>query len=104
MVSVEPDALDGLAAQLLGLAADLAAEADECTRAVGLLRSAAVGDLAAATATAGSAWSQVLGCLAQHDAAFSSALYAVAAEYRAADAALAQDIGGSPTTEAAGPR
>ncbi|WNV76222.1 hypothetical protein [Geodermatophilus sp. DSM 44513] len=103
-MSVEPDAVDGLAAELLGLAAGLSTEADECDRAVGLLRSAAVGDLAAATATAGRAWSQVIGCLAQGNATFSSALYTVAAEYRAADAALAQHIGSSPAAEAAGPR
>lgn len=96
VMSVEPDLVDGLAADLLGLAADLADEADECSRAAGSIETAVDGTVGERAASAGRSWSRLLECLSQQVAACSTALYTVAAEYRAADAALAQELGGGP--------
>lgn len=98
---VEPDAVDGLAAELLALAAGLSDEADECRRGAGLLGSAAAGQVASAASGAAESWSQAVDGLAQLVSAFSAALYQVAGEYRSVDAALASDVGGAT---AGGPR
>jgi uncharacterized protein YukE len=92
-IVVQPDVLDALAADLLGLAADLSTEADECSRAAGSMETAVDGSLGSRAASAGRSWSRLLESLSQHVVTCSTALYTVAAEYRAGDAALAQQLG-----------
>jgi uncharacterized protein YukE len=92
-IVVQPDVLDTLAADLLGLAADLSTEADECSRAAGSLETAVEGTAGVRAASAGRSWSRLLQSLSQHVATCSTALYTVAAEYRAGDAALAHELG-----------
>jgi uncharacterized protein YukE len=94
-IVVRPDVLDALAADLLGLAADLSTGADECDRAAGSMADAVDGTVGARAASAGRAWSRWLESVSQHVAGCSAALSTVAAEYRAGDAALAQHLGGA---------
>jgi uncharacterized protein YukE len=92
-IVVQPDVLDALAADLLGLAADLSTEADECSRAASSMETAVDGAVGSRAVSAGRSWSRLLESLSQHVATWSTALYTVAAEYRAGDAALAQGVG-----------
>jgi len=104
VIAVAPDVLDGLTTDLLGVAADLTAEADECERAGGLLATAVDGALADRAASVGRAWSRLLQALSEQVATVSAALYTVTGEYRAADAARAQELGDPAVAVGAGPR
>jgi hypothetical protein len=103
-IVVQPDVLEALAADLLGLAADLSTEADECSRAAGSVETAVDGTVGSRAASAGRSWSRLLESLSQQVAAWSTALYTVAAEYRAGDAAMAQGLGDVRVAAGGGPR
>lgn len=103
-IAVQPDALDTLAADLLGLAADLSTEAGACSRAAGRMETAVGGTVGSRAASAGRAWSRLLESLSQHVATWSTALYTLAAEYRAGDAALAQGLGDATGAAGGWPR
>ncbi len=103
-IVVQPDVLDALAADLLGLAADLSSGAGECDRAAGSMETAVDGPVGSRAASAGRSWSRLLESLSQHVATCATALHTVAAEYRAGDAALAQQLGDARSAAGAGPR
>lgn len=103
-IVVQPDVLDGFAADLLALAADLSTEADECSRAAGSMETAVDGTVGSRAVSAGRSWSRFLESLSQHVATCSTALYTVAAEYRAGDAALAHRLGDAQVVAGEGPR
>ncbi len=103
-IAAQFDAIDTLAADLLGLAAELSTEADECSRAADAMATAVDGTVGSRAASAGRAWSRLLDSLSQHVATCSTALYTVAAEYRAGDAALAQELGDARIAVVEGPR
>jgi hypothetical protein len=103
-IVVQPDVLDVLAADLLGLAADLSTQAHECSRAADSMETAVDGTVGSRAASAGRSWGRLLESLSEHVATFSTVLYTVAAEYRAGDAALAQGFGPAGGAGAVGAR
>lgn len=96
VIIVAPDALDGWASDLLGLAADLAVEADECRGAAGAMPATVDGAVGSHAGAAARSWGRLLETLSQNVATCADALYAVAAEYRAVDAASAHGLDAAP--------
>jgi len=95
-ITVDPDAVDGLATDLTGLAADLAREADACRSASTALDTALEGEAGAGAASAARAWAASLEALARQVGTISTALVTLAGEYRVVDATLAAGLGTQP--------
>jgi hypothetical protein len=94
-ISVQIDAVQGLADELAGLAAALAADGQLCSEAAGPLWAALEGSpgyWAAGTATG---WAGVLEVLAQRSSAVAATLSAACDSYRRAEVALARLLGGA---------
>ena len=103
-ISVQLDAVEALAAELGGLAAELDDEADLCRSAARSLSSALHGHegwTAGATATA---WGSLVTVVAARTSAVAATLTRATAAYRAADAALSEEIGARGHGVLEGPR
>lgn len=91
-IAAEFDAIDALAAELAGLAAELTGEAQVC-RSTGVSLGTAVSGVAAERAgAAGSGWAGVLELLGQQTGALAATLSAAVDSYRMADATLADRV------------
>ena len=99
-ITVQPDAVAALGAELSGLAGELAEDAALCGSTASSLRTALAGAEGAQAGDAGSGWARLTGVLAARGKAVGAALGAAADTYRAADARLSSCIGpdrpGSP--------
>jgi uncharacterized protein YukE len=86
------DAIDTLAAELAGLAAELAGEAQLCRSTAVSLGTAVSGGAAESAGAAGSGWGTALELLGKQTGALAATLSAAVDSYRAADAALADRV------------
>ncbi len=91
-IAAEFDAIDTLAAELAGLAAELAGEAQLCRSTAVSLGTAVSGGAAESAGAAGSGWGTALELLGQQTRALAATLSAAVDSYRAADAALADRL------------
>ena len=91
-IAAELDAIDTLAAELAGLAAELAGEAQLCRSTRVSLGTAVSGGAAGSAGAAGSGWGTALELLGQQTRALAATLSAAVDSYRAADAALADRV------------
>ena len=92
IIAAQLDAIDTLAAELAGLAAELAREADLCRSTAVSLGAAVSGGAGERAGAAGSGWATVLGLLGRQTRALAATLSAAVDSYRAADAALADQV------------
>lgn len=93
-ISVQIDALQGLAGELAALAAELHDDAELCRSAASALYTALDGDEGWTSGGAAVAWGALTGVVADRTAAVAGTLGAAAVAYRAADATLAGDVAG----------
>ena len=91
-IAAQFDAIDTLAAELAGLAAELAGEAQLCRSTAVSLGTAVSGGAAESAGAAGSGWGTALELLGQQTRALASTLSAAVDSYRAAEAALADRV------------
>ncbi|SET50874.1 hypothetical protein [Geodermatophilus poikilotrophus] len=91
-IAAQFDAVDALAAELAGLAAELAGEARLCRSTAVSLGTAVSGGAAESAGAAGSGWGTALALLGQQTGALAATLSAAVDSYRAADAALADRV------------
>ena len=91
-VAAQFNAIDTLAAELAGLAAELAGEAQLCRSTAVSLATAVSGGAAESAGAAGSGWGTALELLGQQTRALAATLSAAVDAYRAADAALADRV------------
>ncbi len=91
-IAAQFDAIDTLAAELAGLAAELAGEAQLCRSTAVSLGTAVSGGAAGSAGAAGSGWGTALELLGQRTRALAATLSAAVDSYRAADAALADRV------------
>ena len=91
-IAAQFDAIDTLAAELAGLAAELAGEAQLCRSTTVSLGTAVSGGAGKGAGAAGSGWSTALELLGQQTGALAATLSAAVDSYRAADAALADRV------------
>ena len=96
-VTVEPEALDALGAELTALAADLVEDADVSRIAAADLRLALAGPEGWSAGAAATAWGSLLDLLARQAGGLALRLSAAAAAYRAQDSATAARIGAGQT-------
>ena len=102
-ISVQLDALDALAAELAALAGELDEDASRCRSTAGSLPAALDGHEGWAAGATTTAWGSLTAVVAARTAAVATTLTRATAAYRAADAALARDLG-SREPERVGPR
>ena len=99
-ITLQPDAVAALGAELSGLAGELAEDAALCGSTAASLRTALGGAEGAQAGDAGSGWARLTGVLAARAEAVGVILGAAVDAYRAADARLYSCIGperhGSP--------
>ena len=91
-IAAEFDAIDTLAAELAGLAAEWAGEAQLCRSTAVSLGTAVSGGAAEGAGAAGSGWGTALELLGQQTRALAATLSTAVDSYRAADAALADRV------------
>ena len=91
-IAAQFDAIDTLAAELAGLAAELAGEAQLCRSTAVSLGTAVSGGAAESAGAAGSGWGTALELLGQQTRALAATLSAAVDSYRAADADLADRV------------
>jgi uncharacterized protein YukE len=91
-IAAEFGAIDTLAAELAGLAAELAGEAQLCRSTAVSLGTAVSGGAGEGAGAAGSGWGTALELLGQQTRALAATLSAAVDSYRAADAALADRV------------
>ena len=91
-VAAEFEVIDTLAAELAGLAAELAGEAQLCRSTAVSLGTAVGGGAGERAGAAGSGWSTLLELLGLQTGALAATLSAAVDSYRAADAALADQV------------
>lgn len=103
-IAVRPDALAAFAAELAALADELSDDAAICRSAAASLSAALPGDEGWASGGTATAWSRLVGALAERSSALAGTLAAAAAAYGAADALLGDRIGGAPADRSAGGR
>jgi hypothetical protein len=89
-ISVRLDVLRGLADDVSGLGADLAADEELCGALTGALWAGVEGVPGYRAAAAGAGWAGVLGVLARRSAAVADTLRAAGEEYRWAEEQLAE--------------
>ncbi len=99
-IAAHPDAIAALADDLIGLAAELSTEADASRRAGERMAVAVAGSVGSAASATGHSWAALLESLSQCAATWARALYTIALEYRAADVALAGELGEPQVTGA----
>jgi hypothetical protein len=95
ILSVQLDAVQGLAAELAVLAADLAGDAALCRSTAMFFGPALGGEEGWTAAEVAAAWSDLTGVVADRADAVAGTLLAAVAAYRAEDTALAERIGSS---------
>lgn len=93
-ISVQFDAVEALADELVALAAELHDDAGLCRSAASALYTALDGDEGWTSGGAAVAWGALTGVVAARTAAVAGTLGAAAAAYRAADATLSADVAG----------
>ena len=91
-IAAQFDAIDTLAAELAGLAAELAGEGRLCRSTAVSLGTAVSGGAGERAGAAGSGWAGVLELLGQQTGALAATLSAAVDSYRTADAALADQV------------
>jgi Tfp pilus assembly protein FimT len=91
-IAAQFDAIDVLAAELAGLAAELAGEAQLCRSTAVSLGTAVSGGAGEDAGAAGSGWAAALEVVDQRTGALAATLSAAVDSYRAADAALADRV------------
>ena len=91
-VAAEFDAIDTLAAELAGLAAELAGEGQLCRSTAVSLGTAVSGGTGERAGTAGSGWAVTLELLGRRTGALAATLSAAVDSYRMADATLADRV------------
>ena len=91
-IAAQLDAIDTLAAELAGLAAELAREADLCRSTAVSLGTAVSGGTGERAGTAGSGWAVTLELLGRRTGALAATLSAAVDSYRMADATLADRV------------
>lgn len=92
VISIQLDAVEGLAAELAALAGRLADDAWLCTSTAASFATALGGDDGWRGGAASTAWSSLLAVLGEGAGSLASTLHGAVAAYRAADAGLAADI------------
>jgi hypothetical protein len=91
-IAAEFDAIDALAVELAALAAELTGEARLCRSTAVSLGTAVSGGIGERAGAAGSSWGSALELLGQQTGALAATLSATVDSYRAADAALADQV------------
>lgn len=91
-ISVQLDIVQGLADELAGLSACLAADEEVCGSAARTLWSSLEGSAGFRASSTGTAWARVLELLAQRSGAVSATLFAACEAYRRAEAQLAAEL------------
>lgn len=91
-IAAQFDAIDALAAELAGLAAELAGDAQLCRSTAVSLGTAVSGGGGERAGAAGSGWAAVLELLGQRTGALAATLSAAVDSYRATDATLADRV------------
>ena len=91
-IAAQFDAIDTLAAELAGLAAELAGEAQLCRSTAVSLGTAVSGGAAESAGAAGAGWGTARELLGQQTGALAATLSAAVDSYRTADAALADQV------------
>jgi hypothetical protein len=91
-ITVEPDVVDGLAAELAALAAELADDAALCRSTAASLDAALGGHEGWTAAAAGTAWASLAHVVADRADAVAVTLVAAMLAYRAADATLSEQM------------
>jgi hypothetical protein len=95
-MSIQPAAVEGLAAELAALSAELSDDAALCRSAAGSLYAALAGDEGWAARSAAAAWAVLSDVVAGRCTAVAGILVAAVASYRTEDAALAAGISATP--------
>jgi hypothetical protein len=101
-ISIELDAVEGLAAELALLAAELDDDAELCRSTAVSFATALEGDEGWTSGAAATAWGSLTAVVAARTGAVASTLTAATAAYRSADRAMAAD--GAMAGGTAGPR
>jgi hypothetical protein len=91
-IAAEFDAIDALAAELAGLAAELTEDAQLCRSTAVSLGTAVSGGTGERAGTAGSGWAVTLELLGRRTGALAATLSAAVDSYRMADATLADRV------------
>ena len=91
-IAAEFDAIDALAAELAGLAAELTEDAQLCRSTAVSLGTAVSGGTGERAGTAGSGWTVTLELLGRRTGALAATLSAAVDSYRMADATLADRV------------
>ena len=91
-IAAQFDAIDALAAELAGLAAELGADAQLCRSAAASLGTAVSAGGGERAGAAGSGWATVLELLGRQTGALAATLSAAVDSYRTADATLADQV------------
>ena len=92
IISVQLEALEALAGELTALAGELSDDADLCRGASAALCAGLSRDEGLEAGAAATAWSSLIGAVADGARAIAGALIAAVAAYRAADRARAERI------------
>ena len=100
-IAAQFDAIDALAAELAGLSAELAGEAQLCRSTAVSLGTAVSGGAGERAGAAGSGWATVLDLLGRQTGGLAATLSAVVDSYRTADATLADRVVARPHTPVA---
>lgn len=103
-ITVEPDVIDGLAAELAALAGELAEDAALCRSTAASLHAALGGHEGWVAGAAGTAWAGLAQVVADRADAVAATLVAAMAAYRTADAALSEQIDPGARRHGPGPR
>jgi hypothetical protein len=93
-LSVRPEAVTALAAELTALGGELSDDAALCHAAAASLYAALSADEGWAAGSAATAWARLTDAVAQRSAAVAATLLGALAAYRTADASLASRIPG----------
>ena len=103
-ISVRPDAVAALAAELATLAGELADDAAACRSAATSLHTAFPGEEGWATASAATAWAALTEAVAARTGAVADTVLAALSAYRTVDTAIASRIVDDATSGQAGER
>jgi hypothetical protein len=103
-ITVEPDVVEGLAAELSALAAELADDAALCRSTAASLDDAFGGHEGWTASAAGTAWAGLAQLVSDRAAAVAATLVAAMAAYRAADATLSEQMRSGVPRDGSGPR
>jgi hypothetical protein len=102
--TIEPAAVEALAAELGALAAQLSGDADAARSAAAAFHVALDGEEGWSAGAAATAWASVEDILARRTGALADTLLAAVTAYRAEDVALAERVGAVPLRGSRTPR